>query len=296
MHSEVDPAHVQEACAVLADGGVSMLKLMSFHHKLTSGELRAELSRGADGPGVVVLSERGTWRQVLIARGPESSLLAGLTELRSSSEALMWDEDALQVESSKLDALGFRLLHRQVFTQELARVPMEHPDPGDLEVALLEEGDRAGARKLFALTHATSVEGLYATWPLPPTVEECGVAFDGYLGGVLGAVVPTACVVVRNQGRVVGVICCAFTDDRDEAILLGLAVDPAERGRGLSRILVRRAQKALKAAGFARMLFLTTDRNTPVHRLFTLEEIIKTETFPTRLWLKDSVELPARPA
>ena len=47
------------------------------------------------------------------------------------------------------------------------------------------------------------------------------------------------------------------------------------------------AQQALLASGFQRMLFLTTDRNTPVHRLFTLDEIISTETFPTRLWLRN---------
>ncbi len=252
------------------------------------------ITRSPEGAAVIVFDERDDWRRVEIARGPETALLTGLKQLRTSSQALLWDEEVMKIAGEKLDELGCRLLERQVFTQELSRVPLDQPEPADLEVSLLGDTHRAEARALFARTHAMSIEGLYATWPKPPTVDQCGVAFDGYVSGALGKVAPTACVVILDQGRVVGMICCAFTDEEGTGILLGLAVDPSTRGRGLSRVLVRRAQRALQAAGCARMLFLTTDRNTPVHKLFTLDEIIHTETFPTRLWLRDAPERPAR--
>ncbi len=287
MTSKLDAAVLDQACAVLSEGGVPMLAVLSLYERLESGELRAVFSQSADGQGVLVVDDRGSWRQVVAAGGPESALLAGLHELRSTSEALVWDEDCVKLAPATLDELGFRLLLRQVFTQDLSKVPLNQPEPEGLEVSPLGDSELAESRALFARTHAMSVEGLYATLPRAPTAEHCGVAFDGYLSGALGVPVPSACVVIRNEGRVVGVICCATSEEKDTGTLLGLAVDPATRGKGLSRVLVRRAQRALYAAGFGKMLFLTTDRNAPVHRLFTLEEIVKTQTFPTRLWLRN---------
>lgn len=291
----IDGALLDEACAVLSEGGVPMLAVVSLYARLESGEARAVFSRSEDGKAVMVVDDRGSWRQVVAAGGPESALLAGLNELRLTSEALVWDEDCVKIAGPTLDDLGFRLLLRQVFTQQLSRVPFDQPEPAGLEVSPLRDTDRAESRALFARTHAMSVEGLYATLPQAPNEAQCGLAFDGYLNGALGASVASACVVVRSEGRVVGVICCAASEEKDAGTLLGLAVDPSQRGKGLSRVLVRRAQRALYAAGFAKMLFLTTDRNAPVHRLFTLEEIVKTQTFPTRLWLRDK-EPPFRPA
>ena len=267
-----------------------MMSALALHDRLERGELRAILARSTDGVAATVVNERGAWRHVLAGHGPQSALLAGLAELRASSDALIWDEGAVQIEGPTLDALGHRLLERQVFTQELARVPLTDPEPTDLEIFPLGDAVRAEARSLFGRTHAMSVEGLYATLPEAPTLEQCESAFDAYLAGPKAAPVPSACVVIRSEGRIVGVICCAATQTEGTAILLGLAVDPAVRGRGLSRILVRRAQRELKAKRFERMLFLTTDRNTPVHRLFTAEEIISTETFPARLWFRETPE------
>lgn len=271
-----------------------VMQALGLRGQLQAGELRAVLSRSAEGAATAVVNERGTWRQVVAAHGPESALLMGVAELRSSSDGLIWDDGALSIASEKLDALGFRLLLRQVFTQELARVPAPDELPGDLEVQLLGETTRAQARSLFARTHAMSVEGLYATLPDAPSLARCEAAFDEYLSGQHGAPVAPACVVVCLGGKVVGVICCAATETEGTAILLGLAVDPTVRGRGLSRVLVRQAQQALKASGFQRMLFLTTDRNAPVHRLFTLDEIVETETFPTRIWFREAPEQARR--
>lgn len=287
MLEKVDSAHLDEVGVLLLEGGTSRDAVQVLRRRLKAGELRAVFGRSADGVAVTVVDARGAWRQVLAAHGPQSALLAGLVELRATSEALIWDEQAVRIEGTRLDELGFRRMERQVFTQELSRVPAPDPDPADFQVAPLGDADVSEARSLFGRTHAASVEGLYATLPHEPTLTQCEAAFDGYLSGSLGAVVPAACVAVRRKGSVVGVICCAAGEDEGTGVLLGLAVDPSQRGRGLSRVLVRRAQQALLASGFQRMLFLTTDRNTPVHRLFTLDEIISTETFPTRLWLRN---------
>ena len=290
------PKEVEEACALLAETNrVSVLEFLSLQNKIASGELRAVVKRSSEGAAIVLLTERDDWRQVVLAHGPAAPLLAAIKELRTQSEAMIWDEGVVALEPATLDELGFRLLERQTFTQELARVPLDHPEPSELEVVVLEKADYAAARQVFAATHALNIEGLYTTWPHPPTLERCAIGFDEYLSGALGEVVPSACVVTKLEGKVVGVICCAKTDQADTGVLLGLGVDPAGRGRGLSRILVRRAQRALKAAGFAKMLFLTTDRNTPVHRLFTPEEIIGTESNPTRLWLRNAPERPVKP-
>ena len=269
---------------------MSMMKALTLRGQLQAGGLRGVLARSPEGAATAVVNERGAWRQVVAAHGPESALLLGLHELRAVSEGLIWDDGAMAIAPEKLDELGFRLLLRQVFTQELAWVPAPEPLADDLEVVPLEAAVLPEARNLFARTHAMSVEGLYATLPDAPSVGRCEEAFDEYLSGERGAPVPAACVAVRCGGKVVGVICCAATETEGTAALLGLAVDPAVRGRGLSRVLVRRAQQGLKASGFLRMLFLTTDRNAPVHRLFTLDEIIETETFPTRIWFREPAQ------
>jgi ribosomal protein S18 acetylase RimI-like enzyme len=222
-------------------------------------------------------------------------LLKSLDDLRASSEVVLWGEGAVKLDGSQLDQQGFRLVARQAFTQELARVP--DPEPTDLEVLPLDETRRVEAGQLFARTHAMNVEGLYATYPAVPTLEECEAAFRGYVGGAEGKPVAAASFAIPIKNRVVGVICCAQTDEEGTGVLLGLAVDPSVRGRGLSRVLVRRAQWGLKSAGFARMRFLTTDRNAPVQRLFTPEEIVSTETFPIRLWFRETLASmqPPRP-
>lgn len=290
--SDADPGHLDldEVCALLAAGGSTQVD--ALRGRLESGELCAVLSRSADGPAVIAANALGTWRQLPAAHGPESALLLGLEELRGSSEALIWDEGTVAISAEKLDALGFRLLERQVFTQRLDRVPGAEPQETGFELVALTDAVRGHARRLFGRTHAMSVEGLYVTLPQAPTAQQCEAAFEGYLAGDQGAPVEPACVVARSQGRVVGVICCAESGEPGTAILLGLAVDPAERGRGLARVLVRRAQGQLRAHGFERMLFLTTDRNAPVHRLFTSEEVVSVQTFPARLWLRDRPGAP----
>ena len=287
---EVESAHPDEVCPLLLEGGMPLLSVLTLQSQLKAGKLRAVSSRSPDGVAAIVVLERGDWRQLVAAHGPPTALEVGLGKLRAISTAMVWDEGAVKIDGSRLDALGYRLLVRQSFTQELSRVPVGGPDPSEYRVCGLDEQALPDARRLFGLTHANSIEGLYATLPEAPTLERCEAAFDGYLAGDQGAAVRPACVVVQKGERVVGVICCGETQNEGTAVLLGLAVDPSERGRGLSRVLVRRAQRELKSAGFERMIFLTTDRNTPVHRLFTSEEIVTTETFPARLWLRGPPE------
>lgn len=288
MSAKVDSVQLEALCASLRAHGVSILEVSELYERLENGELRIHI----EGDAALVLQERGAWRQVVLGRGPQPAVLNAIIALREMSDALLWNEADVNVDGATLDSNGFGELTRQVFTQDLAKVPRDFQPAPDLEIAPLRGAAVADARSLFAQTHANSAEGLYCTWPDEPTVRQCGIAFERYLSGEDGATVPGACVVVLFERKVVGVIACAASSTKDTATLLALAVDPRVRGRGLSRVLVRHAQRALFDAGFARMLFLTTDANAPVQRLFTPEEIISTETSKLRLWLRNP---PVRP-
>ncbi|MGV3623462.1 MAG: GNAT family N-acetyltransferase [Archangium sp.] len=287
MNAKVDPVELDALCASLRAHGVSILELSDLYPRLERGDLRGKIVTTPAGEAALVLQESGKWRQLVLGRGEPAAVLAAVNALRESSDALLWAADDVNVDGPTLDANGFHALTRQVFTQDLAKVPRDFQPAADLEIAPLKGAAVADARSLFAQTHASSAEGLYCTWPVEPTVRQCGVVFERFLSGADGAPVPGACVVVLFERKVVGVIVCAETEKKGTATLLGLAVDPKVRGRGLSRVLVRHAQRALFDAGFARMLFLTTDANAPVQRLFTPEEIISTETSTLRLWLRN---------
>ncbi|PZR07877.1 MAG: hypothetical protein DI536_26300 [Archangium gephyra] len=292
MSAKVDSVQLDAVCASLRAHGVSILEVSELYERLENGDLRAQTVATPHGAVALVLQERGAWRQVVLGRGAQPALLDAVTALRESSDALLWNEADVNIDGPTLDANGFRELTRQVFTQDLSKVPRDFEPAPDLELAPLRGAAIADARSLFAQTHANSAEGLYCTWPDEPTVRQCGRVFERFLSGEDGATVPGACVVVLLERKVVGVIACAASSTKGTATLLALAVDPRVRGRGLSRVLVRHAQRALFEAGFGRMLFLTTDANAPVHRLFTPEEIVSTETSKLRLWLRNP---PVRP-
>lgn len=279
------PAGLDVACAALERAGHAPEDLRS---RLETGDVLAALAQTEDGCAVIVAGGQGAWRPIEVAVGPEAGLLVALEHLRSQSEALIWDEGTVALPPATLDALGYRLLERQAFTQELARVPLSAPDVNALALAVLDAGNQLEARTLFARTHALTIEGLYVTLPEAPTPEACEASFDAYVGGAQGQIISPACLVAFSQNHPAGVVCCVEAEEAGTALLLVLCVDAAARGQGVSRALVRGAQRALLANGYRRLLFFTTDRNTPVHHLFAPEELVATERFPTRLWLRQT--------
>ncbi len=279
------PASLDAACATLEAAGCAPDDLRT---RLETGAALAALAQTDDGCAVIIAGGQGAWRPIEVAVGPEAGLLVALEHLRGVSEALIWDEGTLALAPATLDALGYRLLERQAFTQELARVPLGAADAVGLALAVMDPTNQPQARALFARTHALSVEGLYVTLPEAPTPEACEASFDDYLGGAQGQIISSACLVALNQNQPVGVVCCVEAEEAGTALLLVLCVDAAARGQGVSRALVRGAQRALLANGYKRLLFLTTDRNTPVHHLFVPDELVATERFPTRLWLRQT--------
>ncbi len=232
----------------------------------------------------LVASAQGSWRVVEAAAGLAEPLRSILCRLRDASDAVHWVGDVVPLADEVLQQVGLRPIARESFLQDLVRVPRDEPNPEGITFAACEGKLVAPAKRLFGRVHAFTVEGVYCTRPGTPTAPSCQAAFQDYVEGSYGAPSPRATVVALQGTQVVGVVSCAGLPERDGvAVLLGLAVDPALRGKGVARGLVRRAQQGLLLDGYRHMEFWTNDRNLPVHRLFVPEEIV--EHGSTRDWL-----------
>jgi ribosomal protein S18 acetylase RimI-like enzyme len=253
-----------------------MAQVPEVEARFAQGQLRCCF--GTDESLLVTTDE--PWRLVLAGAGPEGALLALLEVVRGESEALLWDEETLPLAPSALSARGYEVVLRQSFLQDLERLADDSlPEGGGVEYLPCEGRWVGPAKRLFGRTHAFSVEGLYSTMPTVPTAFACERVFANAWEDRL---VPQAAFVAVLDGQVVGEVTANLVDGEAHPLLMTLAVDPSARGRGLSRGLVRRCQRGLRDAGYRAMRFLTTERNAPVHHLFTSGEI--TETTVTRAW------------
>lgn len=239
--------------------------------QLTEKSLVAEVR----DDGAAVICTPGRWRMLVGTAGSEEALSKLILELRSVSEAMVGDDAVFKLPDEAVAKLGFRRVVRERFLQDLSKVPETEPEHDGIEYVRCEGKWVTPSLELLARTHAFNVEGVYTTLPKEPTPQECERVFSATLKSDL--LVPEAAVAAVENGQVLGVVYCSI--EEGVPTLMGLAVDPVTRGRGLSRGLVRRTQAGLKRAGHDRMAFFTTDRNLPVHKLFTPEEILETEEF-----------------
>lgn len=256
-----------------------VLRMPNLLAQLKDKSLVAEVRD--DGAGLICTSNR--WRSVIAGTGPEEALAKLIRELRAVSDAMVADLDAIKLEDEAMAGLGFRKVVRERFLQDLTRVPDTEPEHDGIEYVACAGKWVKPSLELLGRTHAFNVEGVYTTLPKDPTPGECERAFGSTLRGP--SLVPEAAVAAIENGKVLGVVYCAV--EEGVPTLMGLAVDPVTRGRGLSRGLVRRTQSGLKRAGHDKMAFFTTDRNLPVHKLFTPEEILETEEFVAWFSIKD---------
>jgi hypothetical protein len=224
---------------------------------------------------------------VLAAVGPRAEVQVVLEDLRDHSEALLWDEGKVPLPAEVLQALGFQRVIRESFLQDLTRLPPGTPDHQGITYARCEGPLVPRAQELFARTHAYTIPGLYNTLPKEPTERGCARSFQAEFSSA--ALIPSSAIVALEGDRLLGVVYCSARGEGAPPTLMGLAVDPVARGRGLSWGLVRRTQRALLEAGFERMAFFTNDGNLPVHKLFTPEEIISSEVFPIWFGRRDPV-------
>ena len=283
LDSGQDLTNFDEVWDLMAAADVPLAWRMGLQVPLRAGRVRAR----ASGRAVLLYTATDTWRQVEVARGAEPEVLALLSGLQREADGIVWDDDQpyVGVSPQALDAAGFAQVIRQEFLQDLSKVPMEPPLVEGFTVEPLEPAAYAEVRDIYIATHlATAATAFYTTWPKPPTAVACAEAFDEMMAAREGPLVPGATVVVRDGARAVGFVACAKSKPAGEAMLLDLGVSQAAQGRGLSRLLVRWAQRGLKRAGFERMRFYTTDGNLPVHKLFTAEEIVDAQVYRVRLW------------
>jgi hypothetical protein len=256
-----------------------MLRMPNLIAQLKEKNVVAEVRD--DGSGLICSANK--WRSIVAATGPEAGVTALITGLRAVSEAMVADLDAIKLDDEAIAKLGFRKVVRERFLQDLTKVPDTEPEHDGIEYVPCAGKWVKPSIELLGRTHAFNVEGVYTTLPKDPTPGECERVFSAGLKGA--HLVAESAVAAVENGKVLGVVYC--TVEGGVPTLMGLAVDPITRGRGLSRGLVRRTQAGLKRAGHDRMAFFTTDRNLPVHKLFTPEEILETEEFVAWFSIKD---------
>lgn len=286
-----DASNLDDVWDALSEVRVPLFARMALQDALKNGAMRASVARKDGATAVLVFSPLQRWRQVELGFGEEALLLPLLTALRDEADGVVWDDDSdvVRVAADALTNSGFLRVVRQEYLQDLSRVPMTPPVIEGFEVGPLDAEAIARSRALYVETHfADAATALYTTWPEPPTREALGAAFDKATGGSQGRLVPEASFSVRSGAEIVGLVFCAESTTPGEATLLDLAVSGSTQGRGLSRLLVRSAQRGLKVAGFERMRFYTTGSNLPVLKLFTAEEIVESTSFHSRLWRREA--------
>ncbi|MFN3431107.1 MAG: GNAT family N-acetyltransferase, partial [Candidatus Sericytochromatia bacterium] len=203
----------------------------------------------------------------------------------TDAELLVWDEDVGEGWVKALADLGARPFVRQAYVQDLAEVAFrEVPDQGITITPWGESGHREAAAALLVAANARNLEGVFLTAPKPPTAEHCEAALKRVLEGSQGAVLPWASGVATEGDREVGVLLCVQGEAAHQGVLFDLYVDPAARGKQLSRRLVAAMQRALLDRGYRENRFMTMGENAPVHRLFREEEIAEVEETRGGYW------------
>lgn len=96
------------------------------------------------------------------------------------------------------------------------------------------------------------------------------------------------CWIAERHGRNAGSVMVVRRDD-DTAQLRCLIVDPAARGLGIGRRLVRECLDFARRAGYGRMVLWTVDILPSARRIYEAEGFVLTESTPERLWGRDLV-------
>ena len=216
------------------------------------------------------------------------ALLQGEASLVTMAETAgtAWLEAAL--------GAGLQPVTHQVFVDHLPRVAdlaSQTVAPGGVEP--WDDGHLADLARLVADGNAGTVSGLALCQPAVPTRQ----AIEAHMLGLAapgGALMREASFLVREGGRALGAVWVTLSEHGP--LLYEVVVDPAARGRGLGRLLVRAAQRALLAAGHAEMRFHTTDVNAPVHRLYGPGEAEEVSSWRAAWWMGPEVLAEAAPA
>ncbi|MEB3330226.1 MAG: GNAT family N-acetyltransferase [Candidatus Sericytochromatia bacterium] len=238
-------------------------------------------------PAVVAASRPAPGhRAILFGLGPARPAVVQAVHqvLRRDAQLVTITEEAGVAWLEAAVGAGYSPLRHQVFVDHLDRIPNEALD-GPLEPAISPWEDEDAAA-LVAAANAGTVSGLVLCAPQVPTRSGIrdhvrSLASEG------GALMREASFVLREAGVALGAV--VVTRSEQGPVLYELAVAPEARGRGLGRVLVRAAQRALRAAGHAEMRFHTTDTNAPVHRLYGAGEVELVASWRTACWMAPEV-------
>ncbi|MWB97322.1 GNAT family N-acetyltransferase [Agromyces seonyuensis] len=207
---------------------------------------------------------------------------------------LLEPETAADLRWFPLDALPERVVHHERFVLEavaagaappIAAFGFAAPDAtaeaaesGPVPPATTADGDDD---LVYGGADTSDLDDLIAFWLTAAENGSRPVDTPAAVGRLIGRD-PDAVIVARRGGRIVGTIIAGF--DGWRAHLYRLAVDPAERRRGVGRELLRRAEERLVALGVTRIDAMVLDDNDLGRRLWTA--LGYTEQLDWRRWVR----------
>ena len=235
----------------------------------------------AHGGGLAFYTERGTdaFGHVHVGEGPER-------EARALALAnVLLDRLPASVRSIDLGWTGMPPeVERRVAEQLASRVGSTVISRGAVERALTaaddaELGDPPEGLARVPLTDVTvdalalldqrAYAGTVDELLVGPRFEDHQRVIEALLAGSLGPFVgeASAALLVPEPLRLVGALFTAEQSPR-HAVFLNFMIDPADRGRGYGRYLLRWGLRALRALGYDGVHLWVTDANVPARTLY----------------------------
>ena len=229
--------------------------------------------------GLMLLSGTEGYRTIaaVLDPWPDDALAEAIAMVRD--RGLLWNDGVAPGWASRLSALGVKPYVRQTFRVPLEAIVFKPEREDDARIVPWEKRFAAEVVAI-AREQAHTLDGWFLTLPAPPTAAAC----ESAMAAGLERLIPEASFAAVGGDRVLGHI-LATEDDSGRALLFDLAVRREAQWRGLPRRLVQSWERALLAAGRREMIFLTTDGNRPVHRLFDRAWIARAEESRGGYWL-----------
>jgi ribosomal protein S18 acetylase RimI-like enzyme len=239
-----------------------------YYASETGGGLAFYSSRGAEGFGHVHVSgtaeaeERAYRLAIALLDGvaPEvRSLDVGFTGLALEEERRLLGRLSIRAGSTVIDRHEMERTLGPLDGAPLGPPPsgLEHVAVGDVTLDALADLDQ----RAFAGT----VDELLIGRGIDDNRRVLRAFFEGHMGRYLPEA--STALLASEPPRLVGVILSAERSAR-RAVFLDFMVDPAERGRGYGRYLLRWGLRALWALGYSSVHLWVTASNLPARRLY----------------------------
>jgi ribosomal protein S18 acetylase RimI-like enzyme len=168
---------------------------------------------------------------------------------------------------------GFRPVERWEHRFDLAFTPERPAEPREpFDVRPWDAGAKIAAADLLATVNATTLDGLYLTWPDTPAPETCRRVLADFVAGSHGPFSAAVSFQAWRGSDLAGLTLVSLPEP-GEALLFEIAVRFRHRGTGLARHLLDRLKLGLRPQGFRTVRFLACGHNAAVSALFRPEEV-----------------------